>query len=500
MSAGQRNAQGGFRTPAPLVLTLGATVRGYSAETVSEDEKSWYVEGYAATGQIDLTQYAPLEKQPKALQLLPSALKDILQWMKTLPTVFRNHVLDEEVGNIVDARIEDGDKLWIKVRISKTRPDIWEKILDGTLSKFSVSFLPTEEYDITVEGVFKPVRQIVHAIGLETSVVGLPMNPGADITAAYAAGATSHDWIANPETLAQEPGMEISQLVTGIKERLAKMASLSGEDRAEIVGEIRDFHTRLTVAAGVQVADPLATDAWDFAPAAAAEPAVETAPVVEAAAPAPEVTAPVVAETPAAAPIAAAIAEGLTAAEPTPAEPTAQDLLNDGVKRMFEAVVKRSMPASVFMDMACLEQSLEGAELPDKVKAKAGDMLLQMLRMVAENTTREMEGANTKDLGAVQRSFDERLSQMQASMESSMKAQSEQIIALQRDLAAKAEALGKLEKRNADLAALTQPPASIPPVVQPPQIPLPKVPLSQLSNEERAALWAACPPISLGQG
>lgn len=482
----------------PLVVQLGVMADSFTA-LEDPDTKDWYVEGFASTDDVDLTQFAPTSKQPSGLRVMESALEDLVAWSKKLPTVFRNHDLNEEVGCIVDAAVKEG-KFWVKIKISKTRPDIWTKILEGVLCKFSVSFIPLEESLVNEPGVAKPVRQIKRLVGLETSVVGLPMNPEADVTDAYAAGLLSNleEFLAAQAEPEGEESMGRKQLIEGIKQRLTALATeKDSARREELQLEVTDYHQRLMLVASDV---PAIADGWDF-PAEAA-PVVAAAPDAEEVPPAAEaVTPPAVEAAPVVAPLepvveATAAGEAALAAvapEAAPAEATAERLISDAVSQMFSTVVKRAMPMSVFGNMACLEEAISMSGMPTKAKTKAMSMLVDMLKMVAESVQVERAASQpVTDLGAIQRMFDAKFAEIEAKQAERDKTAAEQLAALQADLAAKAEALGLLEKKHAEVMGMTLTPSNAAP---PPAQPARKL----TKDEELMAAWADKPLISIGR-
>lgn len=504
----------GLASVRPLTLTLGVESKSFSA-SVDDDSKEWFVEGFASTDDVDLTQYSPTAKHKYGLRVSDEALQELVVWAKKLPTVFLNHDLSIDIGKIVDCAIVDG-KFWVKVLISKTRPEIWTRIVEGVLCKFSVSFIPLEEKLEDIPGVGKLVRVIKHLVGLETSVVGLPMNPEADITVAYAAGFLKNiEDMLSGET-AEVTQMTRKQLVQGIKERLVALnAATEAEQKDTLQIELNDFHQRLALIA--PEVPPLA-EGWDFAeeiiPSAADEvkpevvaapvaeiiapvPAVEpvvapVAEVVAAPAPAAETVAPVVE---AVADVAAAVAAAVVAPAATVHEASVTDVLQDAVSQMFGSVVKRSIPMEVFANLSWLDNSLDCAEIPDKVKNKTREMVVSMLKMVAETVQIEKQGAaEVNDLGAVKRSFELQLAALAEKQTALAAATDAKVAELQKELAAKAEALGVLEKRHADFMSKTLTPANgVPP-------PVVAAPARVLTREEQLkAVWLENPLISVGR-
>jgi len=92
-----------------------------------EPEEKWYIEGRAVIDKMDY----------QSDVVSPIAMKHALPDLEINSTVLYNHHLDEEVGKIIAYKF-DGEAIYIKVLVTKTRPDIWQKIKEGVLRKFSI--------------------------------------------------------------------------------------------------------------------------------------------------------------------------------------------------------------------------------------------------------------------------------------------------------------------------------------------------------------------------
>lgn len=146
----------------------------------------WITEGFAATSDLDLGQFGP--PQLPTIRLLPPALIRIVDTFKALDlrTMFRNHDLNDEIGSWLELGYEaDGERIRYRGKVSKTRPDIWEKDLDGTLSKHSLSFFIIDSKTYWDDAAGRMIQDVLDAVGIEISQVGVPMNPAARLTAAY---------------------------------------------------------------------------------------------------------------------------------------------------------------------------------------------------------------------------------------------------------------------------------------------------------------------------
>jgi len=110
---------------APFSITKYWSEPSTNAEKGTEEK--WYIEGRAV---IDKMDYQNDVVSPIAMQ---TALPDL----DINSTVLYNHHNDEEVGKIAAYKFL-GDAIYIKVLISKTRADVWQKIQEGVLRKFSM--------------------------------------------------------------------------------------------------------------------------------------------------------------------------------------------------------------------------------------------------------------------------------------------------------------------------------------------------------------------------
>lgn len=102
------------------------------------------------------------------------------------PTVLLNHDAEQLIGRVIAARVED-DALLITIRLSKSRPDIWQLVREGVLSGVSIGFRafpadqePTWLDKRQVDGVI--LRRIII---VEISFVAIPADPTARILRWY---------------------------------------------------------------------------------------------------------------------------------------------------------------------------------------------------------------------------------------------------------------------------------------------------------------------------
>ncbi len=140
----------------------------------SADSKGdWIIRGYAATSDLD--------RQGDVIS--PEALERAAENLKVNSTVFYEHKHDQPpVGKVLDSGVDEGG-LWVEVMISKTRPDIWQLIQEGILSKFSIGgkvLSATKRRDRATGQDYN----LIEGMELyEVSIVGLPANPQAEFAA-----------------------------------------------------------------------------------------------------------------------------------------------------------------------------------------------------------------------------------------------------------------------------------------------------------------------------
>ena len=139
--------------------------------------KNWYVEALVATTDRDTVDDIIT---PEALEKAAKVLKEQYQ------TVLYNHRADRPIGKVIDAKVKDlgnGRKgLWVKIMISKTEEEIWQKIKEGVLSKFSFwakverkpVYVETEDGKEVVDHYL-----ITDMYPFECSLVSVPANPNA---------------------------------------------------------------------------------------------------------------------------------------------------------------------------------------------------------------------------------------------------------------------------------------------------------------------------------
>ena len=133
-----------------------------------EDEGDWIVEGLAATSDFDL------QEDIITRQAIENSARDLIE----NSTVLHNHNPDEAIGKVERSESRDGG-LWLKILVSKTVPDTWQKIKEGVLNKFSIRGKILEARKQWIPKLKKYARLIFKMHLLEVSLVAVPANPKA---------------------------------------------------------------------------------------------------------------------------------------------------------------------------------------------------------------------------------------------------------------------------------------------------------------------------------
>jgi len=130
-----------------------------------EQKGGWIVEGHVATNDYDLQEDVIAERAVKASE------DDLLE----NSTVLYNHDLKSPIGRVLETKVKKG-KLWVKVLISKTVPDIWTKIQEGVLNKFSVRARILKASKRFMAQLGRVVNYIEKMYLIECSMVSVPAN------------------------------------------------------------------------------------------------------------------------------------------------------------------------------------------------------------------------------------------------------------------------------------------------------------------------------------
>lgn len=145
-----------------------------------EAEGNWIVEGFAATSDFDL------QGDVITQEAIAASAKDLIE----NSTVLLNHDTDEAIGKVVASEAREKG-LYLKVLVSKTVPEVWQKIKEGVLSKFSIRGRILEARKQWLAKLQKFARMIFKMQLLEVSLVAVPANPKARAMSWYVEKALS---------------------------------------------------------------------------------------------------------------------------------------------------------------------------------------------------------------------------------------------------------------------------------------------------------------------
>lgn len=142
------------------------------------DQQDWIIEGQATSETLD--HYGTVfeyESSKRAFQ----------DWMQR-GNIREQHDPKKAVGKALAVEFDDANKIiFVRARISKGARDTWEKILDGTLSGFSVGMRADAKVRY-IERAGKQVPMYYDTVLNELSVVDAPGSPNCDIAIARADG------------------------------------------------------------------------------------------------------------------------------------------------------------------------------------------------------------------------------------------------------------------------------------------------------------------------
>lgn len=192
------------------------------APIVRTDTKDWIVEGQVTSDQLD--HYGTIFDYEASKQAFADWRGNIRE----------QHDNKKAVGRAIDVIPDDATRtIFLRARISKGARDTWEKILDGTLSGFSVGADPrqVETTSIMRNGKSVPVYRVKK--WAEVSVVDNPGSPGCDIVPLVRADGIMTDVIDNSED--ETPAVVVSPESGASSESLDRAgARLSADSRAAL--------------------------------------------------------------------------------------------------------------------------------------------------------------------------------------------------------------------------------------------------------------------------
>ena len=159
----------------PIAFELDI-VKAQTKDLIRKGDRVIY--GYASTFDVD-SDDAQITKEA-----LMGAKDDLLKYN----TVLFNHNMDRPIGKVVETAV-DGKGLLVTLVLSKEEDELWKKIEDGTMSKFSIRgrALETRYTEPNDKGL--SILQIIKIKLFEVSLVSVPANVEATTLSSYVAKA-----------------------------------------------------------------------------------------------------------------------------------------------------------------------------------------------------------------------------------------------------------------------------------------------------------------------
>jgi len=184
------------------------------------------------------------------MQITRTALEEAKDDLLKYSTVLFNHDTDRPIGKVVETSVDDIG-LFIKVVLSKAEDDIWDKVKEGVISKFSIKGRVTGP--MTEQGSDPSQLTQVNDIELfEVSLVSVPANAEAETICYYIAKSLKTQESSNKNMLIQklnkllkEKGDDVlrkgvSEIVKEIEEQnevfeglVVKLQEIAGKSTAE---------------------------------------------------------------------------------------------------------------------------------------------------------------------------------------------------------------------------------------------------------------------------
>ena len=165
------------------------------------------VVGYASTFDVD-TDNAQITREA-----LENAKDDLLEYS----TVLFNHDMNQPIGKVIETEVDDIGLL-VKVILSKNEDDIWKKIEEGIINKFSI-----KGRALDIQPLGGDVQQVNKIKLYEVSLVSVPANVEAQ---------TISHWIA--KTLSETETSD-NVIKINMKELIEKLKVILSKDNLEEV-------------------------------------------------------------------------------------------------------------------------------------------------------------------------------------------------------------------------------------------------------------------------
>lgn len=199
-----------------------------------EEKGEWFVEGFCGSTEIDLQGDIITEEAFKKSE------QDLLE----NSTVLWNHDVDQVIGKVYETEARK-EGLWVKILISKTVPEIWQRIKEGVINKFSIRGKIIDAVRKFVKEVNKVANVIKEMYLVETSLVSLPANPAAKTLRWYISKSLNDYFLKGGEIPEIRDNIAEGDNMTEILDMLTKMSErlIADEDKAileKIKGMIKE--------------------------------------------------------------------------------------------------------------------------------------------------------------------------------------------------------------------------------------------------------------------
>lgn len=176
--------------------------------------------GYASTYDVDS------DNTQITKQALEGAKNDLL----TYSTVLFNHDMNRPIGKVIETEVDDVGLL-VKVVISKEEDEIWKKIEEGIINKFSIKGRADDLAPIEGDNQILQINKIEL---FEVSLVSVPANKEA-----Y----TISHWVAKSLNITEKKDVEetSNEKLINMKELIEKLKSILSKENVEEVKKELDL-------------------------------------------------------------------------------------------------------------------------------------------------------------------------------------------------------------------------------------------------------------------
>lgn len=189
-------------------------------KALQAEQGAYIVEGYASIADLP-----DMQDDVITQEAIESSAKDLEG-----KTLLWNHDPERPIGHILSSEARP-QGLYIKAEVSKTEPDIWQKVEDGTISKFSIRGKILDASSRYVEEIGQTVQFIRRMQLIEASLVSLPAQPRAAVVRFYVEKALT-EFVKSGGVIPVERGGERS--MTKDKALDVLSAALEKSDNADV--------------------------------------------------------------------------------------------------------------------------------------------------------------------------------------------------------------------------------------------------------------------------